>query len=154
KYYLHRKAPLVYSNHRPEPTEKPMASIDVDFDVFKALTVRRQTETMTYNDVIRELLKLPATAQGNAVRPLNGRGPGWVQKGVTFPNGTELRVTYKGKTYVAQVANNQMIFDGEAMTSLSEAANRVTRNSVNGWRFWECRFPGETEWRLADSLKN
>jgi len=126
-----------------------MATIDVDFDVFKELTVRRQTETTTYNDVIRQLLKLPAT---NSARP-GAPSQGWVQKGVTFPNGTEFRATYKGKTHVARVIENQMIFEGQPMTSFSEAANRVTHNSVNGWRFWECRSPGESEWRLADTLK-
>ena len=33
-----------------------MARIDVDFEVFKELTVRRASESVTYNDVIRELL--------------------------------------------------------------------------------------------------
>lgn len=131
-----------------------MATIEVDFDVFKELTVRRKTEATTYNDVVRELLKLPAVSPGQSTRTANGRGPGWVQKGITFPNGTEFRATYKGKTYMSRVADNQMILDGDAMTSLSEAANRITHNSVNGWRFWEYRFPGEAEWRLSDSLKN
>ena len=131
-----------------------MATIEVDFDVFKELTVRRKTEATTYNDVIRELLKLPPVMAGQSARTVNGRGPGWVQKGITFPNGTEFRATYKGRTYVAQVSDNQMILDGEAMNSFSEAAKHVTHNSVNGWRFWEYRFPGEIEWRLTDSLKN
>lgn len=35
-----------------------MATIDVDFEVYKALTIRRETEEMTYNDVLRHLLSL------------------------------------------------------------------------------------------------
>jgi hypothetical protein len=35
-----------------------MVALDVDFEVFKALTNRRATESVTYNDVIRELLGL------------------------------------------------------------------------------------------------
>ena len=35
-----------------------MATIEVDFEVFKELTVRRESESMTENDVIRLLLGL------------------------------------------------------------------------------------------------
>lgn len=126
-----------------------MATIDVDFEVYKALTNRRETETTTYNDVIRQLLQLPA-AKTKAMVQL---GQGWVQKGVSFPNGTEFRATYKGKTYLAHVADNQMMLNGKAQKSLSEAATSITNNSVNGWRFWECRFPGGMEWRVADAIK-
>jgi hypothetical protein len=35
-----------------------MVALDVDFDVFKALTNRRATEAVTYNDVLREILGL------------------------------------------------------------------------------------------------
>jgi hypothetical protein len=33
-----------------------VAQIGVDFEVFKELTARRASESVTYNDVIRELL--------------------------------------------------------------------------------------------------
>ena len=32
--------------------------IEIDFDVFKLLTVMRLSENMTYNDVLRKLLEL------------------------------------------------------------------------------------------------
>lgn len=35
-----------------------MATIEVDFEVYKELTVRRESESMTENDVIRLLLGL------------------------------------------------------------------------------------------------
>lgn len=128
-----------------------MTMIDVDFDVFKELTVRRKTEATTYNDVIRELLRLPANSAPKASS--GGSGHGWVQKGVTFPNGTEFRATHKGKTYMARVSGSQMMLDGEPMNSFSEAATHITKNSVNGWRFWECKLPNETTWRSVESLK-
>ena len=37
-----------------------MATIEVDFDVFKALTMKRSSEEITENDVLRGLLGLPA----------------------------------------------------------------------------------------------
>lgn len=125
-----------------------MATIEVDFDVFKELTVRRKTEATTYNEVIRSLLGLKVS-----LPRIRANGPGWVQKGINFPNGTEFRATYKGKTCVACIADSQMKLDGKSMNSLSDAARYITGHSVNGWRFWEYRFPGEDSWRLADSLK-
>ena len=129
-----------------------MASIEVDFDVFKELTVRRKTEATTYNDVIRELLKLPPINSANAKAP-SARTQGWVSKGIMFPNGTEFRATYKGKTYTATVKDNQLLMNGKAMTSPSEAATAITNNSVNGWTFWECQLPHEVVWRRIDSLR-
>ena len=109
-----------------------MATLDVDFDVFKKLTVRRKTEAMTCNDVIRELLELPPV--GHEVRPSDGQV--WIQKGVSFPNGTMFRAIYKGVTYIAEVKYGRLELKGEPMNSLSEAANFVTNTTVNGWRFW------------------
>lgn len=127
-----------------------MTTIDVDFDVFKELTNRRETEAMTYNDVIRRLLELPAAR--NDSNPSSGLA--WVQKGVVFPDGTEFRATYKGKTYTARVVGNQMVMNGQTMNSFSEAAAKITNTSVNGWRFWEFRRPGTTGWRTAENLKD
>ena len=59
-----------------------MVTIEVDFEVFKALTVRRATESMTCNDVIRELLKLPPRSE-----TIQEAGDA-VFDGVPFPNGT------------------------------------------------------------------
>ena len=129
-----------------------MTSIEVDFEVFKALTVRRKTEATTHNDVIRELLRLPVATQAE-VRPPTSEGRGWVSKGVLFPNGTEFRATHKGRTYMGRVDDNQFVLDGKAVTSPSEAAVRITGSAVNGWRFWYCRFPHETRWRRIDSLR-
>lgn len=35
-----------------------MHTIDIDFDVYKALTMRREKEEMSYNDVLRQMLGL------------------------------------------------------------------------------------------------
>ena len=86
-----------------------MAMIEVDFDVFKELTQRRRDETVTYNDVIRTLLKWPvrgAPAAGTFSQPR-----GWRCKGVLFPNGTELRLRYKGVVTFAKVDKEQLMMD-------------------------------------------
>jgi hypothetical protein len=128
-----------------------LATIEVDFDVYKELTNRRTSETVTYNDVIRELLELKGCRDAAAIAV--GLG-GWMAKGVVFPNGTEFRATYKGKVYSARVENNQLLLNGMGMKSPSEASHVVTGNNVNGWRFWKCKLPGSSVWRRLDTLRN
>lgn len=130
-----------------------MPTIEIDFDVFKALTMRRETESDSYNDVIRSLLGLPL-AQSDSRHTLTGVADVWVSKGVRFPVGAEFRAHYKGKLHTGTVAKDGIIIEGRTASSPSDAARLVTQNSVNGWNFWECKFPGETRWRLLKSLRN
>lgn len=125
-----------------------MATIEVDFDVYKELTVRRATENVTYNNVIRKLLKLD-TAPTPSISPIR---KGATFKGVFFPDGTELRAIYKGKTYTAEIKKGAWVSsDGITHNSPSEAAVKITGKNWNGWRFWYCKRPGDTTWRLIDS---
>jgi len=129
-----------------------MPTIEVDFDVFKALTARRPTEDVTENDVLRQLLRLPPRA--SPVEQSESPGPeDWVTKGVRLPSGTELRATYKGQTYLARVASGALVLDGKRFNSPSAAAMTITRNPVNGWTFWECRLPGQGRWRSLKELR-
>ncbi|MGY4617255.1 hypothetical protein ACVWZ4_002482 [Bradyrhizobium sp. USDA 4472] len=125
-----------------------MASIEVDFDVFKELTIRRATEATTYNDVIRELLGLDKKA---VVAASSG---GATFKGAHFPEGTKFRATYKGRTYDAEIRSGVWrSSDGGTRNSPSEAAVKITGKHWNGWRFWHCLRPGDTEWQLIDQLR-
>ena len=132
-----------------------MASIDVDFEVFKELTIRRKNEAMTENEVIRELLGLSnSTANSETSESsLNDGGSPWFVKGVSFPHGTELRATYKGQQYSGTVQNGALVFDGKRHTSPSSAAVSITGNPVNGWRFWECLQPGANKWKPLASFR-
>jgi hypothetical protein len=130
-----------------------MADIgEVDFEVYKALTMRRATETTSYNDVLRELLGLPSRPNG-AARPQEADDGAWEYRGVRFPNGTDFRANYKGQTYPGKVEGGRLLLNGMVMNSPSEAAHKITGNNVNGWRFWECRLPGETRWRSIEALR-
>lgn len=131
-----------------------MATIDVDFEVFKELTARRRSEEMTENEVLREVLGLKKTKQtSNAVAASDMGGVALVTKGISFPHGTEFRATYKGQQFTAVVKNGGVIMNGKRFTSLSAAAVSITRNPVNGWRFWECLTPGNTKWKLAADFR-
>lgn len=130
-----------------------MHTIEVDFDVFKQLTVRRATEEVTYNDVIRELLGLGQT-KPSAAKGTTGPSPDdWVAKGVRFPAGTEFRANYKGQVRTGRVEGGALAVNGQSYDSPSAAAVAITGSAVNGWRFWECRFPGKSSWQLIESLR-
>ena len=142
-----------------------MMTIEIDFDVYKALTARRGDETVSYNDVLRTLLGLSQPTAG--LRRLFGLGGGraavsdsskgsvtdWSYKGIRFPAGTSLRAKYKGQVHVARIDRGGIVVGGKRFATPSDAARAVTGTNVNGWRFWQCRLPGETGWRRLDALR-
>ena len=130
-----------------------MATIEVDFDVYKELTMLRPTEAVTYSDVIRGLLR----ENGHSERSTPSKHPGpegWSVKGVFFPDGTEFRAPYKGKVYSGIVQGNALVVDGKKYTSPSAAAHAITNTNLNGWGFWQCRLSGQTEWKDIWTLRD
>lgn len=130
-----------------------MQTIEIDFEVYKQLTLRRATEAVTYNDVIRELLNLPASPPPPSGDESRQSRSDWVTKGVSFPDGTEFRVNYKGVTHVGKVENAALVVKGQRFDSPSAAAMSITQSAVNGWRFWECKLPGSSTWRSIATLR-
>jgi hypothetical protein len=129
-----------------------MDTIEVDFEVFKQLTVRRATEDVSYNDVIRNLLGLSQSKPSAAKEKASTSSEDWVAKGVRFPAGTEFRASYKGQLRTGRVEGGALVVNGKLFGSPSAAAVAVTGSPVNGWRFWECRIPGKS-WQLIESLR-
>lgn len=128
-----------------------MPQIDIDFEVFKALTNRRETETVTYNDVIRDLLELPRPSK--PARRLKGAKP-WIISDTSFPAGTEFMADYKGKIYSGMVKDGRLEFsDRHKFSTPSSAAVHVTKTNVNGWRFWRCKLPGQSQYLLVERLR-
>ena len=129
-----------------------MRTIEVDFDVFKALTMRRPSENVTENEILRELLGLTPKRQNT----LSSNAPAlddWVTKGVRFPAGTEFRAHYKGQTFIGSVEKGALVLNGKRFDSPSAAAVSITGNPVNGWHFWQCRLPGQTSWQMIKALR-
>ena len=48
--------------------------------------------------------------------------------------------------YFAKVDEGAMVLNGKAFLSPSAAAMTITRNSVDGWVFWDCKVPDEPSW--------
>ncbi len=70
-----------------------------------------------------------------------------------LPNGTRLRMTYKGKDSFAEV-RHQRIVEGDREFSASEWASKVASNtSRNAWRDIYIKRPTDDDWQLADVLR-
>lgn len=132
-----------------------MRTIEIDFDVYKALILRRSSEEVSENDVLRDLLGLPPKKSTGPAAASAGPAPGdWVTRGARFPTGTEFRANYRGQTYLGRVQDGALMINGKSFSSPSAAARHVTRNNVNGWNFWECRLPGQAGWKTIKALRS
>ncbi|MCR4340750.1 MAG: DUF2924 domain-containing protein [Gemmatimonadaceae bacterium] len=126
-------------------------SIPIDFDVFKALTAKLQSPDDTFNDVLRRDFGLPSSTRE---REDSGPRRPWAVDGVTFPHGTEFRRTFKGQMYTARVENGALVYDGTRYDTPSAAAMAITEVAANGWRFWNARRPGDSDFRRIYRLRS
>ena len=144
-----------------------MPQIETDFEVWKSLTLLRLSEEHTYNDVLRELLELPAhsshflEAVSVSTPPPQGGAPtltvnapeGLYSRGLFLPKGTQLKATYQAQQYFARVGDGVITnAHGDTFTSLSAAASAITGNNVNGWRFWDAKRPNDLSWTSLSLL--
>lgn len=127
--------------------------IEIDFDVYKALTLHRKAEGHSYNDVLRDLLDL-----GSGPRPPTIGEKDQLASGRFFgprflPSNTKLRARYKGREYNALIVGNDFVLEGgEKFESASAAAKRVTGTTVNGLAFWSVKRPQDTNWTVLKAL--
>ena len=136
-----------------------MYTLEVDFEVYKAVFSRRANESVTENDVLRELLGLGVKKEAPQPQPKASQATppetraDWVVKGVCFPAGTEFRSTYGGKLYTGRVQVGALMVNGKRYESPSSAAVAITGSAANGWIFWECKLPGKSNWQLIKTLR-
>jgi hypothetical protein len=142
-----------------------LRSIDIDIDVHRHIETKRTSFGQTPNEILRALFGLPvATARrerkSSAGEVSAGLPTGdWSWKGVMLPAGTELRMTYNGRTHTGVVVGGAWQISGATYTSPSSAADALARSRdgkpvlLNGWTQWEVRKPGSNRWVLLDSLR-
>lgn len=130
--------------------------IEIDVDVFRYLENHRTSFTQTHNDILRTLAGLcPASAQDSKTAA-NGH---WSWKGVSLPNGTQLRMSYNGQTHTGEIAQGAWHVSGAIYRTPSAAAGGVARSkkgtsvSLDGWAYWEVKLPESARWVKLDSLR-
>ncbi|HEX8301609.1 DUF2924 domain-containing protein [Sphingomonas sp.] len=137
--------------------------IDIDFEVYKALTALRQNEGHSYNDVLRDLLKLESIQEPEIESALQAAADilsrpiglqGFFSRGVHLPDGTILRARYKQREYNARIRGDRWLDDqGREHNSPSAAAAAITGTNVNGLRFWEAKRPIDGGWKRLELLR-
>lgn len=78
------------------------------------------------------------------------RGFQW--KNLFLPDGTELRMQYKGTYHYASVEGDEIRYKGKPITPGS-LANTIAGGSRNAWRDLWIKRPSDSEWILADDCR-
>lgn len=145
-----------------------MRTIEIDFDVHKAIELERRSFDEAPNAALRRLLGLvptvtPKTGKHESTDVLPPAGRPWVGKGhstgLTLAHGTELQMDYNGQRFTGRVDNGAFVFEGRSFTSPSGAADELCRTkdgrktSLNGKELISARLPGETDWVLLKTLE-
>lgn len=127
-----------------------MPTIEIDFETFKEITIRRTSEAMTEGEVVRDALGL------NKKNPRKfGPNPDefWESEGVKFPIGSELEHVFRdGRVVNAKVVSGGLMVDGKVYSGLSPAGVATAGYQLNGWRFWYVR-NNKGRWVTADTLR-
>ncbi|HGJ65530.1 TPA: hypothetical protein ENS27_09095 [bacterium] len=70
------------------------------------------------------------------------------------PNGTMCQFAYKGSQYNGTIKDGKLVVEKFGkFTSFSGASKKITKTSLNGWRYWEIKLPGDSKWQLADTWR-
>lgn len=132
-------------------------TIEIDFDVHKLIENERRSFEETANAALRRLLGLPERT-ARVGKPISQRRS-WVDKGVTLPHGTEVRMDYSGRSYVGQIIDGEWVVGQERFDSPSGAASGIAltkkgnRTKLDGWKYWSVRRPGETNWTPLSQIR-
>jgi len=90
---------------------------------------------------------------GDPIRKYGHPERGYKWQNIFLPNGTILRIKYKGDEYFAEV-RHQTIYYNEQPCSPSQFANRVANNTArNAWHDIWIRRATDKDWVYSDSLR-
>ena len=131
-------------------------SIPIDTEQFLALidflrsNGDRRDPTMAVADAIDYWMD-NASWKPELITTSISRGYQW--KNLFLPDGTEIRMQYKGVYSYANVDGDVLLYSGKPF-SPSTMANTVTGSSRNAWKDIWVKRPGDADWCLADDLRN
>lgn len=78
------------------------------------------------------------------------RGYQW--KNLFLPNGTQIRMQYKGKSFYAKVDRDEIIYDGKSY-SPGRLANTIAGTSRSAWRDLWIKRPEDKDWKSAEECR-
>ncbi|WP_323784620.1 hypothetical protein [Thalassovita sp.] len=136
-------------------------TIEIDFDIHKLIEAERRSFDEPEYAALRRLLDLPeavAPVEADAV----SEGRPFIQDGVSIPHGSLARMEYLrgSQVYEGQFLDGYLVVEGKKFSSLSSAAAAVavtkdgTTPSLNGWLYWQAKFPGQNQWRALSDLRS
>lgn len=138
-----------------------MRTIEIDFDLHKKIELERQSFDESPNDVLRRLTGIPTPSAPLKPAPASGKEQGWTGDGVFLPDGTDIRMSYNGKTYEGVIkAGGAFAVGGGFFYSPSDAARAVAvtkkgkKTNLNGWNYWQVKRPTDTRWSLLSDLRD
>lgn len=135
-----------------------MRTIEIDFDIHKAIETHRTSFEETPNDVLRRILQLGESKKNSFLKGEEA-GRSYTYQYMELPHGTEARMSYNGQQHLAHIENGFWITeDGQRHKSPSGAARHVAvtrsggKTNLDGWKYWEARKPGSTDWTSIQHL--
>lgn len=148
-----------------------LRQIEIDFDIHQMIELERRGFDEPAYMALRRLLKLPEKGNGNS--NVNAKDAGqalastaevglpFYADGVLVPHGSQARMKYARGTqvYEGRFLDGKLVVNGVAYSALSPAASALgitkkgTTTSLDGWLYWEAKFPGETTWRKLSDLR-
>ena len=126
------------------PQPQATHTIRVDFQVWRELQTRRETEEMTENDVLRQVLDLPPLAAAPPPPPPPIHKPNnRVKLRVTFPDGTVIFDEQVARTFVrtiekigpARVFQLQIPMAGQPLVSPQPGSRRTQWKPLSNGRY-------------------
>jgi hypothetical protein len=133
-----------------------LVPIEIDFDIYKLIESERRGFEEPQYVALRRLMKLPDISSNESDEPpVETNGRSWREGLVEIPHGSLARIEYdRGRqVYEGKFLDGRIVVNGSSFGSLSEGAKAlaVTKRgkspSLNGWKYWFAKLPGEEEWR-------
>ncbi len=134
---------------------KSYVSVPVSLEQFLALT-----NFLRSNGDSRDAVEMVTTAidywldnaswKPELLAERDARGYQW--KNLFLPDGSQIRMQYKGAYFYAKVDGDEIIYGGGTI-SPGSLANTIAGNSRNAWRDLWIKRPKDKEWKLADECR-
>ena len=128
-----------------------MESIKPDFTLSAESISQTSFDKMNQKEESQVPKNLGTVKFDSKKNPIDGLP--WIIDGLAFPKGTEFRGKYKGYFYYGKVSGGALMMNGREFSSPCAAAMAITRSSIDGWLFWDCKTPEASSWINIHTLK-